>query len=54
MQQRYCTCGQPIWVHYSGSAHLHHDVLFTTRQDGDELLCICPNCGYTLDINEMP
>ena len=51
MQQRFCTCGQPIWVHYS-PADL--DVLFTSRQDGDELLCVCPGCGYTLNINEMP
>lgn len=53
MQQRYCTCGQPIWVHYLPGSPLEQDILFTACQDGEELLCICPNCGYTLNINEM-
>ena len=53
MQQRYCTCGQAIWVHYFPAAPSNHEALFTQRQNGDELLCVCPHCGYTLNINEM-
>lgn len=54
MQQRYCTCGQPIWVYYVSAIPASDDILFTAREDGDVLLCVCPNCGYTLNINEMP
>lgn len=54
MQQRYCTCGQAVWVHYINYIPSGDNVLFTSHKDDDELLCICPNCGYTLNINELP
>ncbi len=58
MQQRFCNCGQAIWVQYVcygnmpvGRAPL--EAMFTSLKDGDEVLNCCPHCGASLNINDL-
>ncbi len=54
MHQRYCTCGQSIWVNY---VMMGRDwrAIFAGRRDAKRAVCLrnCPSCGASLNINKL-
>lgn len=51
MQKRFCSCGYPVLVEYV-LRHRFFRAMFKTKKDG-QTIHRCPNCGQTLNINEV-
>ncbi len=52
MQQRFCTCGAGVWVHYL-CVHTLWLAFFYRDDQGSISTTICPKCGRSLDIDNL-
>lgn len=53
MQERFCTCGNRLFVEYLFSAISWLPVFWTSPETGCGNIHVCPRCGRSLDINSL-
>ena len=53
MQQRFCTCGFPVWVQYLLSEKKCGTIFWSTVYRNGRVLSRCPSCGRTLHIDDL-
>ena len=51
-QKRFCVCGRPVWVCYLRGRHWT-PVFHIPETGPDALVTACPNCGRSLDIDQL-
>ncbi|MGD8969969.1 MAG: hypothetical protein PVG01_01070, partial [Desulfobacterales bacterium] len=53
MQQRFCTCGFPVWVQYLLSEMNCGTIFWSTVYRSGRVLTRCPSCGRALHIDDL-
>jgi len=53
MQQRFCTCGFPVWVQYLLSETTCGTIFWATIHRRSKVLTRCPSCGRALHIDDL-
>lgn len=53
MQQRFCSCGFPVWVQYLFSETNCNALFWATVYRTGKRITRCPLCGSTLDIDQL-
>ncbi|MGA9535569.1 MAG: hypothetical protein WBR24_06640 [Desulfobacterales bacterium] len=53
MQQRFCTCGFPVWVQYLLSERNGGTIFWSTVYRTGRVLTRCPSCGRALHIDDL-
>ncbi|MGA8020462.1 MAG: hypothetical protein WCA42_16455, partial [Desulfobacterales bacterium] len=53
MQQRFCTCGFPVWVQYLLSERNGGTIFWSTVYRTGRVLTCCSSCGRALHIDDL-
>ncbi|AAS96152.1 hypothetical protein [Nitratidesulfovibrio vulgaris] len=53
MQQRFCPCGQPVWVLYITRERGWRSFFYARGLQTGRRVETCPHCGAPLDIHRL-